>query len=210
MADARMQVGTRSNKGAAERRADVEWGGSRGHRVAAQPPVSSIQWTLSAHFLAEPGREGSRPGTGNALPRRRARCVVLRPRRSSAPCRMAAASLREFFRRRCRARRSACGAGRWSSPAMPATRRRHRRSRAAALGTPELHDRVIKFVISEQPLARPLGVKLVQGVVKLAAGDLEPEVFAGHGLEGVGFVEDRNVVVGQEARPPRCAGRGRS
>ena len=54
-------------------------------------------------------------------------------------------------------------------------------------------------VVDEQALVRAVVVQLVEHVLDLAAGDVDAEVIAGDGFDRVGFVEDHDVVVGQDA-----------
>lgn len=51
----------------------------------------------------------------------------------------------------------------------------------------------------EQPLHRAIVPQLVELVVDLSAAERQPHVVAGDGLDRVGLVEDRDVVVGQDA-----------
>ena len=65
---------------------------------------------------------------------------------------------------------------------------------------------VVQPVEDEESLAGPLVEEPVQGVVHLAAGDAEAEVFGRDRFERVGLVEDDDVVLGQEAGPGAAEG----
>ena len=63
----------------------------------------------------------------------------------------------------------------------------------------------LKLMVREQALPGPVVVEPRQRDIDADVRDLQPHVLAGHGLEGVGLVEDRDVVVGKEpeARGPQ-------
>jgi hypothetical protein len=63
--------------------------------------------------------------------------------------------------------------------------------------------RVGQLVMNEQAFVRAIVVQLVEHVFDLARRDMHAQVVAGNGFEIVGFVEDDDVVVGQDARAPR-------
>ncbi len=54
-------------------------------------------------------------------------------------------------------------------------------------------------MIGKQPLARPLVVEPAEEEFNLAAGDPQAQVVTRNGLQRVGLIEDRDVVLGQEA-----------
>ena len=54
-------------------------------------------------------------------------------------------------------------------------------------------------VMNEQTFVRAVVVELIEHVLDLAAGDVDAEVIAGDGFDRVGFVENHDVVIGQDA-----------
>ena len=63
-----------------------------------------------------------------------------------------------------------------------------------------------ELVMNQQSAVRLRIEELVQQVVNLPAGNLQPQVFGGDLLDGVGLVEDHDVIVGQQAPPLAAEG----
>src|SRR5690606_28941485 len=69
-------------------------------------------------------------------------------------------------------------------------------------GVADFHDEALALGVvggDEQALLGAVVVKLVQQVVELAGGDTQAELTGGDIFKGVGFVDDEDVVVGEQA-----------